>query len=64
MTARATPTRRMAMLVESLDIVSPLAAFDGGLFVHNDMSTISERLIPVDLVAPVVELLGSYSLDV
>ncbi len=58
------PPRGMAMLVEPLDLETPIAAFNGGLVVAPDMSVLAEREIPGDLVAPVIQLLESSGLDV
>jgi len=58
------PPRGMAMLVEPLDLETPIAAFNGGLVVASDMSVLAEREIPGDLVAPVIQLLESSGLDV
>ncbi|MEQ4208543.1 Cof-type HAD-IIB family hydrolase [Actinopolymorpha sp. B9G3] len=58
------PPRGMSMLVEPLRLSTPVAAFNGGLFVHPDMSVIEARTVPDEVVAPVVSLLASYRLDV
>ncbi len=58
------PPRGMSMLVEPLGLTTPMAAFNGGLFVHQDMSVISQKNIPAEIVAPAIELLESHSLDV
>lgn len=52
------------MLVEPLDLETPIAAFNGGILVDRDMRTIEQRTIPQDLVGPVVELMRSFGLDV
>jgi Cof subfamily protein (haloacid dehalogenase superfamily) len=58
------PPRGMAMLVEPLDVRTPIAAFNGGLLVDRDMSVIEQRTIPAELIAPTIELLKSHALDV
>jgi Cof subfamily protein (haloacid dehalogenase superfamily) len=58
------PPRGMSMLVEPLRLTTPIAAFNGGLFVHPDMSVIEARTVPDEVVAPVIALLESYRLDV
>jgi Cof subfamily protein (haloacid dehalogenase superfamily) len=58
------PPRGMSMLIEPLNITTPIAAFNGGLLVNRDMSVIEQRVLPEQLVRPVAELMGSYSLDV
>jgi Cof subfamily protein (haloacid dehalogenase superfamily) len=57
------PPRGMSMLIEPLDITTPIAAFNGGLLVNRDMSVIEQRVVPEPLVAPVAELNKSYGLD-
>jgi len=58
------PPRGMAMLIEPLDISTPIAAFNGGLLVDRDMQVIEQRVLPSDLVIPVARMMGSFSLDV
>ena len=58
------PPRGMAMLIEPLDITTPIAAFNGGLLVDRNMSVIEQRVLPEELVRPVVDLIRSFGLDV
>jgi Cof subfamily protein (haloacid dehalogenase superfamily) len=58
------PPRGMSMLIEPLDITTPIAAFNGGLLVNRDMSVIEQRELPEQLVRPVADLIGSFGLDV
>jgi Cof subfamily protein (haloacid dehalogenase superfamily) len=58
------PPRGMAMLIEPLDIRTPIAAFNGGLLVDRDMSVIEQRVLPDDLVVPVADEMTSFHLDV
>jgi Cof subfamily protein (haloacid dehalogenase superfamily) len=58
------PPRGMAMLIEPLDLQTPIAAFNGGLLVDRDMNVIEQRVLPEDLVVPVADMVGSFSLDV
>src|SRR5580700_11488986 len=58
------PPRGMAMLIEPLDLQTPIAAFNGGLLVDRDMKVIEQRVLPEDLVRPVADLIGSFGLDV
>jgi Cof subfamily protein (haloacid dehalogenase superfamily) len=58
------PPRGMAMLIEPLDLQTPIAAFNGGLLVDRDMNVIEQRVLPEDLIVPVSELMESFSLDV
>jgi Cof subfamily protein (haloacid dehalogenase superfamily) len=57
------PPRGMAMLVDPLALETPIAAFNGGLFVHPDMTVIESRTIPEDLVEPIIGLIDSFGLD-
>jgi Cof subfamily protein (haloacid dehalogenase superfamily) len=58
------PPRGMSMLIEPLDVRTPIAAFNGGLLVDREMTVIEQRTIPPELVAPTIELLQSHDLDV
>jgi Cof subfamily protein (haloacid dehalogenase superfamily) len=58
------PPRGMSMLVQPLQLSTPIAAFNGGLFVNRDMSAIEQRVIPPQVVAPAIALLESFELDV
>ena len=57
------PPRGMSMLIEPLDIKTPIAAFNGGLLVNRDMSVVEQRVLREELVAPVADLIGSFRLD-
>jgi Cof subfamily protein (haloacid dehalogenase superfamily) len=57
------PPRGMSMLIEPLNLTTPIAAFNGGILVNRDMSVIEQRVIPEDLVVPVAELNASFGLD-
>jgi len=58
------PPRGMAMLIEPLDIQTPIAAFNGGLLVDRDMTVLEQRVLPEEVVAPVAEMVSSFKLDV
>ncbi len=58
------PPRGMQMLINPLDLDTPIAAFNGGIVVDRDMQTIEERSIPEDLVGQVIDLMKSFELDV
>lgn len=58
------PPKGMEMLIEPLDLHTPIAAFNGGILVDRDMKTIEQKAIPQDLVGPVVDLMRSFDLDV
>jgi Cof subfamily protein (haloacid dehalogenase superfamily) len=58
------PPRGMSMLVEPLDIETPIAAFNGGLIVDRQLSVIEQRVLPEHQVLPVAALMASFELDV
>jgi Cof subfamily protein (haloacid dehalogenase superfamily) len=58
------PPRGMAMLIEPLDLQTPIAAFNGGLLVDRDMTVIEQRVIPERLVSPIAALMASFDLTV
>lgn len=58
------PPRGMAMLVEPLDLQTPIAAFNGGLLVDRDMNVLEEHVLPENLVGSIAELISSFGLDV
>lgn len=58
------PPRGMSMLVQPLELSTPIAAFNGGLFARPDMSVIEQQVIPADVVPSVIELLDSHGLGV
>jgi Cof subfamily protein (haloacid dehalogenase superfamily) len=58
------PPKGMSMLIEPLALDTPIAAFNGGLFVNPDMSVIEARTIPTAEVQPTIDLMGSFGLDV
>jgi Cof subfamily protein (haloacid dehalogenase superfamily) len=57
------PPRGMSMLIDPLDIKTPIAAFNGGLLVNRDMSVIEQHVLPEEIVVPVADLMGSFRLD-
>ena len=58
------PPRGMAMLIEPLDLHTPIAAFNGGLLVDRDMNVIEQRVVPEHLVSPIAALMASFDLSV
>ena len=58
------PPLGMAMLVEPLNLQTPIAAFNGGLIVDRDMAVIDQKVVTKDLVTPIIELLRSFGLSV
>jgi Cof subfamily protein (haloacid dehalogenase superfamily) len=58
------PPRGMEMLVEPLDLDTPIAAFNGGLMVDRTLKVLEEHALPENLVQPVVDHMKSFDLDV
>jgi hypothetical protein len=58
------PPRGMEMLVQPLDLDTPIAAFNGGLLVDRAMQVLEQHVIPEDLVVPVADHMKSFKLDV
>jgi Cof subfamily protein (haloacid dehalogenase superfamily) len=58
------PPRGMAMLIGPLEITTPIAAFNGGLFAHPDMSVIEQRTISDEIAPAVIDLLDRHGIDV
>lgn len=57
------PPRGMRMLVEPLGLRTPIAAFNGAMWVNPDMTPIEVKAIPPELVAPIVRGLVDRGLD-
>ena len=58
------PPRGMSMLIEPLGLSTPIAAFNGGVFVRPDMSVIEQRVLPDNVTPAVIELLSAHGVDV
>jgi Cof subfamily protein (haloacid dehalogenase superfamily) len=58
------PPRGMSMLIEPLEISTPIAAFNGGLFARPDMSVIEQRTIPDELSPSVIDVLDAHGMSV
>jgi Cof subfamily protein (haloacid dehalogenase superfamily) len=58
------PPKGMAMLIDPLRLDTPIAGFNGGLFVRPDLSIIEERTLPPDVAAKTIDLIVSHGLDV
>ena len=58
------PPRGMAMLTGPLALTTPIAAFNGGLFVKADMTIIDQRVLNKDVVEPVIKIIEEHKLDV
>jgi Cof subfamily protein (haloacid dehalogenase superfamily) len=57
------PPRGMAMLIDPLSIDTPVAGFNGGLWVNPDMSQIEARTLPRDVAERSIAMLKDAGLD-
>lgn len=57
------PPRGMAMLLKPLALDTPIAGFNGGIFVNPDMTVIEEHLLAPDTARRAVELIRAGGLD-
>lgn len=58
------PPRGMSMIIETLDLTTPIAAFNGALLVRPDMSVIEQRPLPDDVTPAVIKLLAAQGMGV
>lgn len=57
------PPRGLAMLIDMLKLETPIAAFNGGLFVTPDLSIIEQQTLPSDVAREAIELLDAHGLN-
>jgi Cof subfamily protein (haloacid dehalogenase superfamily) len=57
------PPRGMAMLLDDLRLDTPIAGFNGGLFVTPQLDVIEQKTLPDDVAARAIELIRAYGLD-
>jgi Cof subfamily protein (haloacid dehalogenase superfamily)/HAD superfamily hydrolase (TIGR01509 family) len=58
------PPRGMSMLIEPLKLTAPVAAFNGGMFVKPDLTTVlAQRTIPTEVAKEAVDYLLEAGLD-
>ena len=58
------PPRGMTMLIAPLALRTPVAGFNGGIFVEPDMTIIEERVLPADVARRAVEIISHNSMDI
>jgi hypothetical protein len=58
------PPLGMAMLFDKLVLDTPIAGFNGGLFVERDLKIISQKTVPPGIAHQAVDLLRQHDLDV
>src|SRR6202030_717572 len=59
------PPRGMAMLIDPLSLTQPLAAFNGGVLIKPDLTTVvDQKFLPVGVPERVIEAIENHGLDV
>ena len=58
------PPRGMAMLFDALQLDTPIAGFNGGLFVKPDLSIVAQKTIPFEVAGQAIELIRAHDMDV
>jgi Cof subfamily protein (haloacid dehalogenase superfamily) len=57
------PPRGMAMLLDDLRLDTPIAGFNGGVFVTPQLAIIEQKILPDDIAAQAIELIRACGLD-
>ncbi len=57
------PPKGMAMLFDALKLDSPVAGFNGGLFVKPDLTVLKQQVLPTDVARAAVDLIRAHGLD-
>lgn len=57
------PPVGMKMLIEPLGLSQPIAAFNGGVFVHPDLSVMTQSFVPANIAAKVIQAIARHALD-
>jgi Cof subfamily protein (haloacid dehalogenase superfamily) len=57
------PPRGMAMLIEPLALRTPIAGFNGGIFVNPDMSIMTEHVLPADIARRALDVILHNKMD-
>jgi Cof subfamily protein (haloacid dehalogenase superfamily) len=58
------PPRGMSMLIGPLGLTTPVAGFNGGIFVKPDMTPIEQHVLPGDVARRTAEIIGRNKMDV
>ena len=58
------PPRGLRMLIEPLQLTTPISGFNGGLIVNEDLVTMQELVILDGVVGPIIEVLRDHGLSV
>jgi Cof subfamily protein (haloacid dehalogenase superfamily) len=57
------PPRGMAMLFDALDLDTPVAGFNGGIFVSRDLSILAQKTLPHEIARHALDLIRARGLD-
>src|SRR5580693_9487809 len=57
------PPLGMAMLFDPLELDTPIAGFNGGLFVTRDLTILAQKTVPVDVASQAIDLIREHGLD-
>ncbi len=57
------PPRGMAMLFDALNIDTPIAGFNGGLFVEPDLTILEQKMLPAEVARAAIALMRDQGLD-
>jgi hypothetical protein len=57
------PPLGMKMLIDPLGLTDPIAAFNGGVFVHPDFSVMTQSFVPAETAAKVIQAIENHKLD-
>jgi Cof subfamily protein (haloacid dehalogenase superfamily) len=57
------PPRGMAMLIDPLKLETPIAGFNGGMFVDRHLEIVGQKILPLEIAREAVDLLRSHGLD-
>ena len=57
------PPLGMAMLFDALELDTPIAGFNGGLFVERDLTILAQKTVPADVARQALDLIREHGLD-
>jgi Cof subfamily protein (haloacid dehalogenase superfamily) len=57
------PPLGMAALFDKLELETPIAGFNGGLFVERDLTIIAQKTVPADVARQAIDLIREHGLD-
>src|SRR6516164_1023058 len=57
------PPLGMAMLFDPLALDTPIAGFNGGLFVTRDLTILEQKTVPIDVASQALDLIREHGLD-